>query len=353
MRFSAEPTAAELLAEGLFADPRAAVAINDRAGLPGTGDHARVLDISLYGGLSLEILPARGLDIGAVRFLGEPLSWVSPVRDARPVTGPHGTDFVTHFNGGLLATCGLRNIGPAAGGEPMHGDYTFLPAENVRTQAEVTPETVAAVVTGEVRSVALFGASFLVRRRITAAVHAGPGADLTAEITVEDEVENLGRQPAPLHMLYHVNLGAPLVVPGTRVQVDAARTTARDPGPTPDWETFPAPGDELGEAVYEHVQPAADEHGRARASVTSGRRRVEVAWSAATLPRLYQWVFPARGRWALGIEPATAPLFGPDRDTGGGGAPLVGAGQVRRQELVVRIGAPGDQPAAWVTERER
>jgi hypothetical protein len=337
-----EPTAAELLAAGLLADPRAAVAINDRAGLPGTGDHARVLEISLYGGLSLEILPARGLDIGTVRFRGEPLAWISPVRDARPVTGPHGTDFVTHFNGGLLATCGLRNIGPATDTEPMHGDYTFLPADNVRSHAEISAETVAAVVTGEVRSIALFGASFLVRRRITAAVHAGARAGIRAEITVSDEVENLGAEPAALHMLYHVNLGAPLVRPGTRVHVDAARTTARDAGPTPGWETLPPPADELGEAVYEHVQPVADNEGRARARVTSGRRSVEVAWSAATLPRLYQWVFPARGRWALGIEPATAPLFGPDRDGAHHGAPLVGPGQVRRQEVTVRIGAAQD-----------
>ena len=190
-------SAAELLAEGLLADPRAAVAINDRAAMPGTGDHARVLEISLYGGLSLEILPARGLDIGEVRYLGEPVAWISPIRDARSATAPRGTDFVAHFNGGLLATCGLRNIGPATSDEPMHGDYTFLPAENVHWQAEVTAETVAAVVTGEVRSISLFGASFLVRRRITAAVHAGRGA----EITVTDEVENLGSQPAALHIL--------------------------------------------------------------------------------------------------------------------------------------------------------
>lgn len=328
-------SAAELLAEGLLADPRAAVAINDRAGMPGTGDHARVLEISLYGGLSLEILPARGLDIGEVRFLGEPVAWISPIRDTRPATAPRGTDFVARFNGGLLATCGLRNIGPATRDEPMHGDYTFLPAENVHWQAEVSAETVAAVVTGEVRSISLFGASFLVRRRITAAVHAGRGA----EITVTDEVENLGSQPAALHLLYHVNLGAPLVVPGTRVHVDAARTTARDAGTTPEWQTLPGPADDLGEAVYEHVQPVANDEGQATAYVTNGSRRVEIAWSAATLPRLYQWVFPARGRWALGIEPATAPLFGPDRDAAHDGAPLVGAGQVRQQRLTVRIAA--------------
>jgi hypothetical protein len=71
---------------------------------------------------------------------------------------------------------------------------------------------------------------------------------------------------------------------------------------------------------------------------------IEIAWTATTLPRLYQWVFPTRGRWALGIEPASAPLFGADRASLHAGAPVVQPGDSRRHEIRMTIrgdGGPG------------
>ena len=66
----------------------------------------------------------------------------------------------------------------------------------------------------------------------------------------------------------------------------------------------------------------------ARAIVrTPTGRRTEISWSAEALPRCYQWVLPTRGGWALGIEPANAPLFGPERDDAGTRAVLLAPGE--------------------------
>ncbi len=80
--------------------------------------------------------------------------------------------------------------------------------------------------------------------------------------------------------------------------------------------------------------------GFARASIVSSIADlgVRIEWSASTLPRLHQWVLPTRGRWALGIEPATAPLFGTDREAPHAGAPVLEPGDVRSQEVRITVG---------------
>jgi hypothetical protein len=82
------------------------------------------------------------------------------------VWSPHGDDWIGNFTGGLLVTCGLRNIGPATPEEPMHGDYTFLQAAQVRWDTKISPHGASATVEGVVESVRIFGSSFRIKRRI-------------------------------------------------------------------------------------------------------------------------------------------------------------------------------------------
>lgn len=328
-------SALDLAGSGLLPD-HALASVGDRLGQPGSGSPERSLTARLAGGLEFEVLPGRGLDIGNTYLRGEPLSWFSPVRDARPLATPSGTAWLSRFTGGLLTTCGLHNIGSATDTQGLHGDYSHLPADELRWSTAVGDDGASVELCGTVESVALFGASLRVQRRIAASI----GLDGTSTLTVSDMISNVGTQPAGLSMLYHLNLGAPLVVPGSTVTIDAARVGEAGPHPeVPTWSTLPEPADHVAEAVFEHEGVAVDSDGLARATVTdpSGRRSVTIDWTAATLPRLYQWVFPTRGRWALGIEPATAPLFGPDRDGEFAGAPVLAPGQSRSQRIGLTI----------------
>ncbi|WP_181408973.1 DUF4432 family protein [Schumannella soli] len=355
---------------GLLAHDRAAVAVTERLGLPGPADPARVIAVKLFDGLDVEVLPGRGFDVGDVRLAGVPLSWISPVADARPLPSPGGGAWLERFTGGLIATCGLRNIGPARDGQGLHGDLGQRPARvlGIERGVEAAAEggRVWARLRAEIDDAAVFGASLRVHRTLT--VSSSVAADGRPEHRVDliDEVENLGAGVTPVSLLYHVNLGAPAVLPGTRVEVSAARTAARDPHPeVPDWSTLPTPVDVLTEAVFEHHDVEVDDEGFAHARVlaasapVSGDVRggadragdvragadphggpaheIDVAWSAATLPRLFQWALPTRDRWALGIEPANAPLFGSDRDAPHAGAPLLAADERRRHELRITI----------------
>lgn len=328
---------AALRQQGYLPRDESVASVTDRLGQPGSPDHARVLHAQVTGGLAVDVLPARGLDLGAAGVAGIPLAWASPVADARTLDRAVGSAWIDRFTGGLLATCGLANIGPARDGDAhglgLHGDVHHLPASHVRVHpSRGLPEV---VVEGDVERSTVFGPSVRVERRITN----GLDAQGRPQLEVVDRIVNTSSLPAPVAALYHLNLGAPLVLPGTAVDVVARSSDPREPCPqVPSHAVLPEACEQVTEAVFEHVGVDVDAEGLARCRVTSpDGLGIEVSWSAATLPRLYQWVLPSRGRWALGIEPASAPLFGPDRAGEHAGAPLLAPGATREHLLRITV----------------
>jgi hypothetical protein len=97
--------------------------------------------------------------------------------------------------------------------------------------------------------------------------------------------------------------------------------------------------DVLTESVFEHLGLESDAEGYAGVLVRNEAigMSVRVRWSLGTLPRLYQWILPTRGRWALGIEPANAALFGVDDDGFPASTDRVAPGDTRTNELVIDV----------------
>lgn len=301
---SVDPSMAGLRRDGLLAHDAAVATVVERFGVPGSGDHARVLDASVSGGLRFEVLPARGFDIGRAEFAGLPLGWISPVADARPLDRPAGDAWIDRFTGGLLATCGLLHIGSADEEGPLHGDIGHRPASNVRVDPSRGRSSVR--LSADVDAATVFGPSVRLERTVAS----GLRDDGAAFLRLHDRVVNAGVVPVPLRILYHVNLGAPAAVPGSRVDVDAERHVFRqEVADVPDWARLPEPTAVPTEAVVVH-EGLATSAGWSVCTVRGPRLVVEVSWRADTLPVLHQWVLPTRGRWALGLEPSSHAMFG-------------------------------------------
>ena len=342
---STEPsvTAGQLLDAGLVARPSGVAAVRELID-PLPAGVGRIVDVRVMGGIDVELLPDRGLDVGAAWYRGTPLSWTSPVGRGTPLDSPRGGDWVDRFRGGLVTTCGTDSIGPATAQAGMHGRHSHLPATDVRTERHRDGDATVVRVSGTVEDVTMFGRRVVVHRTVETRTD-------TPLLVLRDVVENTGFEAVPLPLLYHVNLGAPLVVPGSRVRSGAQQVSPREPVEhVPDASLLPEPGDGLAEAVFEHRGlPIAD--GLARVVVTSPAWEVAavLSWSSATLPRLYEWVWPTRRGWALAVEPSTAALFGPDRGTRRE-APLLEPGATLSTELTVRLvpreQAPGEAAGA-------
>jgi hypothetical protein len=231
------------------------------------------------GDLSVDVF-ATGLDLGAARLGGQRFSW-------RSHDGERG----------LMFTCGLGNVGLASEGQPQHGWYRTLPAQDVETERNAAR--------GRVVDGAL---------ELTRAITVANGV-----VRVADVVRNTGDATEPALLLYHVNFL------WDTVATDADEVVPRDDDARAgDWREAGPPG---AERVYEHV-------GATRATVGFGAIQAGVR---SSLPRLWQWIDPSLG--VLGIEPANCSVLGRAHDRADGRLPTLQPGESRSSWVEIAVAA--------------
>lgn len=324
--------AQELLAAGYIAQPDALAEIREEVDDPHSGRGGRALRVSMAGGLSVEVLPDRGLDLGSLWFAGQPIAWRSALGPRGASDDPTGAGWIGRFGGGMLATCGLDNIGPERDGRGLHGSHHATPAHDVTVRRLADASVVVEAV---IDSSAVFGRRVHVERRIEIAA----GRPV---LQISDVVVNDGPTVAAAPVLYHLNFGAPLLMPGTEIKLSAGRRTPRDyTSSTFDWHHFPQATSDVVEAVWEHAD-LDSVNGVVRAQILSPSQdlKASVEWRVDELPRCIEWLYPTRGGWVLGIEPTNAPLFGPERAGEHAGAPVLEAGERRSSGFTLQLAGP-------------
>jgi hypothetical protein len=266
----------------------------------------RIVEAYNASGLSFTVLPDRGLDIWTAHYKGLPLTWVS---QGSPHFPDFGQSWSQQFNGGLLTTCGLRHVGsPETDTETgevrdLHGRYSRLRAQDVHKgggwETSQIGERYTLHLGGVVAEQRLFGEQLRLTRRY----------DMTLgepSFSITDVVVNLADQPVPLMVLYHFNVGFPLVSAGARLDVPAAHSYPRDDAAHPGFDRWPeydaaTPG-YAEQVFYHHVK--SDESGWSRTALLHDNFGLEVAWDARAMPYLNQWKNTRQGIYVNGIEPA-------------------------------------------------
>ncbi|MGH2723204.1 MAG: DUF4432 family protein [Actinomycetota bacterium] len=313
-------------------DQFASAALSTVVGGPAHG--CRALDLRVAEGIDVRILPDRGFDVGPAWFRGVPLAWISAVGETAPIDEPSGTEWLAAFGGGLVTTCGLRNVGAPSEGHGLHGRYSHLRAGDVRVDRHLENGEVLLTARATLDEAEALGPHLRVER----AIRTRTGTGL---LEVTDVTTNLGSEPEPAPILYHVNLGVPLWSEGGRLHVDTEEVRPRDADAERGLGVWmePAPAD-VGapELVFEHrVRPGPD--GWAEARVTSPPVGLALAlrWDHGTLPRFHQWVLPRRGIYALGLEPANCSVLGRAADREAGTLPMLGPGERRTTRIRIEV----------------
>jgi hypothetical protein len=302
----------------LSAEQRAAIFESVVSNGPAAG--CRAIDVRVLDGIDVRVLPDRGCDIGAAWTRGIPLGWTSAVGETAPRPG----DWDGAWGGGLLTTCGRRNVGAASEGHRQHGDATHQRATITSVRRCEVDGELAVVVEATMREAAALGACLETRRTITTWAGA-------ARVLVADRTTNRGTEPEPAPVLYHVNLGAPLWAPGATLAFSDHRAVrprdAAAAAAAPAWDRAPA-SDETPERVFEHeLAPGAE--GVARVEQPALGLVVEVRWDRAALPRVHQWLHTAHGAYVLGIEPANCSVLGRAADRAAGALAVLEPGEER------------------------
>ena len=274
----------------------------------------RVVDGYNASGLTLTLLPDRGLDIGLAAYNGRPLTWISQ-------GSPHAADFgggwLRLFNGGLLVTCGLRHVGPpekdTQSGQfrDLHGDFSLLRAYNLAVRSGWQGQQYVSEVSGEVAEGALFDQQLHLARTVRMVL--GEPA-----VEVIDVVENRYDTPAPLMVRYRC------AVPRHQ------------------------------EEVFFH-QICANAQGEAQVVLSSEEFGVALSWDAAAAPYLTQWKNYRKGTYVCGIEPGNCVPEGQNRARRSGRLQQLAPGERRtfRSRLVVLENAAAVAAALGEIDRQR
>jgi hypothetical protein len=309
----------------------------------------RIAEFRTGGGLNFAVLLDRGMDIGWAEYRGVPLAWQSAAGPVAPAFfEPGGLGWLRGFHGGLVTTCGLTYAGAPCTDEGqelgLHGRISYTPARHVYWDGEWQGDDYLLWAQGEMREAVIFGENIALRRRIWS--HLGE-----KRLFIDDIVANEGYHTTPHMVLYHINIGFPVVDATAELITSPARVRPRDAIAAQGidrYDRFQEPTPEYAEQVFYHdLTPDAD--GGVRAALVNPAFRggrgvgVYVKYRQAELPYFTEWKQMGEGDYVVGMEPANCLVEGRDVDRAAGRLQFLEPGESQEVHLEIGVLASAEE----------
>ena len=278
----------------------------------GKAKGVRAFDINNGAGLEFTVLADRCLDIGRLSFKGVNCSFLSKTGIVSPMYhNRNDASFFHNFFGGLLTTCGLRNVGNSSNdnGESfaLHGLISNTPGEEVCASTVWDGDLPVMTISGQMREARFFGENMLLKRKITCPYGEN-------RIRIHDCVENLGFKRERLMLLYHFNLGYPLLDEDAILLSPSKTVEPRDSEASKgchSWQKMQQPTKDYAEQVFYH-DLKTDADGNTCVAMVNHRLELGIAihFNKKQLFNLTQWKQMGEGEYVLGIEPCNCYVGG-------------------------------------------
>ncbi|GAA4433159.1 aldose 1-epimerase family protein [Bremerella cremea] len=264
------------------------------------------------GDFSFTTIPTRGMGIHQAKYGETRIGWNSPIEGPVhpqfvPLSDPSGLGWLDGMDE-LIVRCGLESNGaPEFDAETgrlkygLHGRIANQPTEDVVVDVSDAGEM---CISGEVRESRFLCYNVALKTEIR--TKAGENG-----FRIRDQIVNRSAQPSMAQMLYHINMGAPILGEGASVVCPATeicpRTDVAAAG-IENWSTYDAPTTGYQEQVF-FFQLAADEAGQTCALLknAAGDQGVSVHFNIQQLPYFIVWKNTAAEAdgYVTGLEPAT------------------------------------------------
>jgi hypothetical protein len=304
----------------------------------------RIADVRTGSGLRFQVTLDRGMDISMAEYCGVPLAWRSPVGDVHPsFFDPNGIGWQRSFAGGLMTGCGMTYLGSPCVDEGetlgLHGRLSNLPAANVRSNTEWVGEECTFTVEGTLTEYRPFREHLTLHRIIETKLG-------ESVVVIRDEVRNNGSVRTPLMLLYHFNVGWPIITPGAQLLLNARQISPRDAAASKGLAEallVEPPQQGYEEQVF-YCDLVPDSTGFATAMIRNEAIDVGlfVRYRQAELPRFIEWKMMGKGMYVLGMEPANCHVGGRAAERAKGTLQFLEAGESRKFEVQFGVvkGAP-------------
>jgi len=320
----------------------------------------RTLEFRTGSGFRFSVEPDRGFDVGFAEFGGTGLCWLP----SKGLAGPwyYETDLDDYAwlrvgLGGLFNTAGLVSMGTPqtvptdsfgftqrmTARYGTHDRIAVTPASTFSHGEEWDGDQCLLWAEGTVRQEIAYGEHLSLERRYQTELGA-------SWFRIRDRVTNEGWFDTPHQLLYHFNLGFPLLGAGAEVLAsttadpdDLSFSTGDDAaGGLPAsarWRTVSDPVEGFTHEGY-IVPMRPDANGWVSVALVNRALRPELGglgvylrYDARALPVYVAWRMMREGLYAIGLEPATTP-FGTTQDLIAQGYPLMmRPGESRSYEL--------------------
>lgn len=302
-----------------FGDYKVAAGYKSYTLRDGRGEQIKICEINSGSGLRFEVIESRGMDIGCCYFKELPISYRSYNQDVHPSYYEAYEDgWLRSFSGGLLVCGGLTSMGSAQKdkGEilPLHGRISNIPAQQFHVSEKWRDDDLYFDIHGIVKETKALSYHLTLDRHIL--VKAGEN-----RFTIHDIIRNDGFEDMEHMMLYHFNIGYPILDRDTRFYANSLNVEPRDDiaknredayniylGPTPHYP----------DTVYYH--DIQETNGWCKASIINHKRNIgfTLKYKKDTLDHFTQWKFTGEGNYVAGLEPCNARVNGRsiERDEG-------------------------------------
>lgn len=266
----------------------------------GKGDGMRLFQVKNGKGLEFTVSADKCADLSRVSFKGVNLGFFSPVGYVAPqYFVDKDLEFLKSFTAGFLTTCGLTNAGNASYDHGLHGTISNTPADQIHYENNEEDIRIYA----KMNDACIFTHKLVLEREIVC-------SKTENKITINDTVKNIGTTKSPLMVLYHINLGYPLIDEDSILEIPSKSVTPRNEHSAKDldkWNKMQKPTDEFLEQCYYHE---LEDQGKVKIYNPNINKGVNISFDTDKLDHLIQWKMMGVRDYVLGIEPANCHVDG-------------------------------------------
>lgn len=288
----------------------------------GKGDGMRLYEIHNGKGLDITVSPDRNADITRLRYKGINMSYMSPCGYVAPAYYDSiGSNWLNSFTAGFLTTCGLNGVGTPCNDQgedvPLHGSIANTPCdqtyfteeiENVVTEG-YTGQITYLVVRAVTRDETIFGRKLRLGREIKVSTEEN-------SFIITDTIRNTGDKEEPVEILYHMNMGYPLLDEDSVITIPSIDVRPRDEHAAEDianWMRMEKPAAGYQERCYYHMFRRPSEAERdiincnpyvTTVSIEQPKinTRLSISFDTAKLDGFVEWKMMGVRDYVLGLE---------------------------------------------------
>lgn len=297
----------------------------------GKGRGMRLLHLKNGKGLEMDVSLDRNGDISSLSYKGTNLSYLSSCGYVHSSYYERkGNGFLSSFTAGFLTTCGLTHFGASCVDEGeelgLHGSIANTPTSN--HSYEVKESSI--LVRSETRDEEIFSHKLVLNREIEMSLDAN-------RFSIHDLVSNRGDIASPLMLLYHMNLGYPLLDEDAELKVSSLSVqprTAHAKEGLESWMRMEKPQRGYIEKCYYHEMKDPPYACLFNPKLGFG---VKISYEPSSLTHFVEWKMMGYRDYVLGLEPGNAYPDGRDKARADGSLKTIAPGETISYDVCVEI----------------